>query len=292
MNNINSCTLCPRKCSAIRNKNSGNGFCRAGTVPRIARIAPHFWEEPCISGKKGSGAIFFSGCVLECVYCQNSKISRTPVGKIFSKKEFIHACEDLVSQGVHNINLVSPTPYADFILDVFKDYCPDVPIVFNTSGYERVETIRRFEGIVNIYLPDFKYSSDTLASKYSSVPDYIENALSALREMIRQRGEPIFDDDGIMKSGVIVRHLILPSNIENTIGVLDILDKFSDKILLSLMSQYTPLCSADQYPEINRRLTKEEYDRALDRLYTTDLDGFLQEMSSAGEEYVPDFNLL
>ncbi len=289
---IDSCTVCPRKCSAPRDEIGGKGFCRAGTVPRIARIAPHFWEEPCISGKNGSGAIFFSGCVLGCVFCQNSKISRNPAGRIFSKKEFIHACEDLISQGVHNINLVSPTPYAEFLLDVFKDYRPDVPIVFNTGGYECAETIRRFEGIADIYLPDFKYSSDILAAKYSYAPDYTENALGALREMIRQRGEPVIDDDGIMRSGVIVRHLILPSNTDNSLGVLDMLDSFSDKILLSLMAQYTPLGSADKYPEINRRLTEEEYKTVVDYLDTTDLDGFLQEMSSAGEEYVPDFNLL
>lgn len=292
MNIIDSCKLCPRRCSAVRNENGGNGFCRAGTVPQIARIAPHFWEEPCISGKNGSGTIFFSGCVLSCVFCQNSKISRTPIGKIFTKKEFINACEELIRKGVHNINLVSPTPYAEFLLAVFEDYRPAVPIVFNTGGYELMDTIRRFDGIVDIYMPDLKYSSDELARKYSSAPNYLESALVSLREMIRQRGKPVFDDDGIMKSGVIVRHLILPSNTENTVGVLDILEEFSDKILLSLMAQYTPLGSAAKYPEINRRLSKEEYDRVLDYLDATDLEGFLQELSSASEEYVPDFNLI
>lgn len=292
MNVIEQCILCPRQCHAKRDETSGKGFCHSGTVPRIARIAPHLWEEPCISGENGSGTVFFSGCVLGCVFCQNSKISRTPIGKIFSKKEFIQACEGLIKQGVHNINLVSPTPYAEFLLDVFKDYHPSVPIVFNTGGYERAETICRFDGIVDIYMPDLKYSSNKLARKYSSAENYLKNALESLEEMIRQRGEPVFDDNGIMKSGVIVRHLILPSNTENSFGVLDILDRFSDKILLSLMAQYTPLGSAKEYPEINRRLTKEEYDKVIDYLDTTDLEGFLQELSSASEEYVPDFNLI
>lgn len=198
----------------------------------------------------------------------------------------------MIEQGVNNINLVSPTPYAEFLLDVFKEYRPSVPIAFNTGGYESAETIRKFEGIVDIYMPDFKYASNILAKKYSNAPDYLENALASLKEMIRQRGEAKFDDKGIMQSGVIVRHLILPNNIENSLDVLDILDQFSDKILLSLMAQYTPLGNAEKYPEINRRLTEKEYQRVLDYLDTTELDGFLQELSSASEEYVPDFNLI
>lgn len=275
-----------------RDEIGGKGFCHAGTLPKIARIAPHFWEEPCISGENGSGTIFFSSCVLGCVFCQNSKISREPIGKIFTKKDFIKACEELIEQGVNNINLVSPTPYAEFLLDVFKDYRPSVPIVFNTGGYESAETIHKFEGIVDIYMPDFKYASNTLAKKYSNAPNYLENALASLKEMISQSGEAKFDDKGIMQSGVIVRHLILPNNIENSFDVLDILDQFSDKILLSLMSQYIPLGNAEKYPEISRRLTEKEYQKVLDYLDTTALDGFLQELSSASEEYVPDFNLI
>lgn len=288
---IEACTICPRKCSAYRDENGGKGFCHAGTLPKISRVAPHYWEEPCISGEKGSGTIFFSSCVLSCVFCQNSKISREPVGKLFTKKDFINACENLIEQGVHNINLVSPTPYAEFLIDVFKDYRPSVPLVFNTGGYENAETIRRFEGIIDIYMPDFKYASNTLAKRYSNASNYLENALASLKEMLRQRGEPKFDDEGIMQSGVIVRHLILPNNIENSLDVLDILDQFSDKLLLSLMAQYTPLGNAEKYPEINRRLTKDEYQCVLDYLDTTDLGGFLQELSSASEDYVPDFNL-
>ena len=167
-----------------------------------------------------------------------------------------------------------------------------MPIVFNTGGYESAETIHKFEGIVDIYMPDFKYASNTLAKKYSNAPNYLENALASLKEMIRQSGEAKFDDKGIMQSGVIVRHLILPNNIENSFDVLDILDQFSDKILLSLMSQYIPLGNAEKYPEISRRLTEKEYQKVLDYLDTTELDGFLQELSSASEEYVPDFNLI
>lgn len=292
MSVIEACAICPRKCSAYRDENGGKGFCHAGTLPKIARIAPHLWEEPCISGENGSGTIFFSSCVLGCVFCQNSKISREPIGKIFTKKDFIKACEELIEQGVNNINLVSPTPYVEFLLDVFKEYRPSVPIVFNTGGYESAETIRKFEGIVDIYMPDFKYASNTLAKKYSNAPNYLENALASLKEMIRQSGEAKFDDKGIMQSGVIVRHLILPNNIENSFDVLDILDQFSDKILLSLMAQYTPLGNAKKYPEINRRITEKEYQKVLDYLDTTELDGFLQELSSASEEYVPDFNLI
>lgn len=292
MSIIEACTICPRKCSAYRDENGGKGFCHAGTLPKIARIAPHYWEEPCISGDKGSGTIFFSSCVLGCVFCQNSKISREPIGKLFTKKDFINACENLIEQGVHNINLVSPTPYAEFLLDVFKDYRPSVPLVFNSGGYENAETIRRFEGIIDIYMPDFKYSSNILAKRYSNVSDYLEVALSSLKEMLRQRGEPKFDNNGIMQSGVIVRHLILPNNIENSLDVLGILDQFSDKLLLSLMAQYTPLGNAEKYPEINRRLSKDEYQRVLDYLDMTGLDGFLQELSSASEDYVPDFDLM
>lgn len=292
VDNINACTICPRKCLAYRDENGGNGFCHVGTIPKIARIAPHLWEEPCISGEKGSGTIFFSSCVLGCVFCQNNKISRKPIGKIFTKQEFIHACEELINQGVHNINLVSPTPYAEFLLDVFKDYRPSVPIVYNTGGYENAEIIKRFEGIIDIYMPDFKYADNALARKYSHVSDYLENALESLKEMIRQRAETTFDDNGIMQSGVIVRHLILPNNIKNSLDVLDILDQFSDKILLSLMAQYTPLGSAEKYPEINRRLTEQEYQRVIEYLDMTDLNGFLQEISSASEEYIPDFNLI
>lgn len=291
MSIIEACTICPRKCSAYRDENGGKGFCYAGTLPKISRIAPHYWEEPCISGEKGSGTIFFSSCVLGCVFCQNSKISRKPIGKLFTKKDFVNACENLIEQGVHNINLVSPTPYAEFLLDVFKDYRPSVPLVFNTGGYENAETIRRFEGIIDIYMPDFKYASNILAKRYSNASDYLENALDSLREMLRQRGEPTFNDKGIMQSGVIVRHLILPNNIENSLDVLDILDQFSDKLLLSLMAQYTPLGNEEKYPEINRRLNKDEYQRVLDYLDTTGLDGFLQELSSASEDYVPDFDL-
>lgn len=291
MSIIEACTICPRKCSAYRDENGGKGFCHAGTLPKISRIAPHFWEEPCISGENGSGTIFFSSCVMGCVFCQNSKISRKPIGKVFTKREFIDACEELIAQGVNNINLVSPTPYAEFLLDVFKEYRPSVPIIFNTGGYESLETIRRFEGIVDIYMPDFKYASNLLAKKYSNAENYLENALESLKEMIRQRGEPKIDDNGIMQSGVIVRHLILPNNIKNSLDVLDILDQFSDKILLSLMAQYTPLGSVEKYPEINRRLSEKEYQCVLDYLDSTNLDGFLQEPSSASEEYVPDFNL-
>ena len=261
-----------------------------GMLPKIARIAPHFWEEPCISGTKGSGTIFFSGCVLSCVFCQNYKISRQRHGKILTEDELIEAVKSLEAQGVHNINLVSPTPYTETIINCFTKYKPSVPIVYNTGGYEKAETLRRLEGIVDIYLPDLKYISPELSKKYSATENYFEYAVPAIREMVRQTGKPVFDKDGIMQKGTIVRHLILPQNTKNSIAVLDRLKKeFGDEILVSLMGQYIPMGRAEEYPEIKRRITKREYNKVLDIYEELGLDGFVQELSSAKEDYVPDF---
>lgn len=292
MDKITVCKLCPRNCNATRNENSGKGYCKMGTLPRISRVAPHMWEEPCISGTKGSGTIFFSGCVLSCVFCQNNKISSGGYGKSVATEQLVDYIKKLESMGVHNINLVSPTPYIESIIDCFERYKPSIPVVYNTGGYEKAETIKRLDGIVDIYLPDMKYISPELSLKYSKAADYFEYASDALKEMVRQTGKPQFNSDGIMTKGTIVRHLILPQHTKNSIEVLEWLNKtFGNEILISLMGQYIPLGNADKYPEINRRITEREYNKVLDFLETTELDGFVQELSSAKKSYIPDFDI-
>ncbi len=289
---IEKCTLCPRQCSARRDEQSGSGFCGAESLPRVCRIAPHMWEEPCISGTRGSGTIFFSGCTLRCVFCQNYEISRNITGKQMNPSSLADAFRRLEESGVHNINLVSPTPYIDSIIEAFSLYRPSIPVVYNTGGYERAETIRRLDGIVDIYLPDMKYIRSELSGKYSKAGDYFEYADAALHEMVRQTGKPVFNDDGMMLRGTIVRHLILPQNTRNSIDVLNYLsENFGDRILVSLMGQYTPVANAADYPEINRRITAREYDKLLSHLEQLELDGFAQQLGSAKEEYIPDFDL-
>ena len=286
------CRLCPRECGAERGLDSGKGYCRQGMLPKVARIAPHYWEEPCISGERGSGAVFFSGCVLSCVFCQNAKISTGGYGKIISVKELSEHIRRLEDMGVHNINLVSPTPYIESIIECFEMYKPKIPVVYNTGGYEKAETLKRLEGIVDIYLPDMKYAKSETAQKYSHAENYPEIALKAISEMVRQTGKPEFDGNGMMKKGVIVRHLILPQNTKNSIMVLDLLkENFGDEILVSLMAQYTPLGNAEKFPEINRKITSREYAKVLSYFEETGLDGFVQELSSAKKDYVPEFDV-
>lgn len=292
ISNSNICNICPRNCNALREIETGKGFCKMGLMPKIARAEPHMWEEPCISGKKGSGTIFFSGCVLSCVFCQNHKISLDKYGKTISIDELIDHIKRLEQLGVHNINLVSPTPYIESIIKCFEKYKPSVPIVYNTGGYEKAETIKRLEGIVDIYLPDIKYINSDISKKYSGAENYFEYASKALKEMVRQTGKPIFDDDGIMQKGTIVRHLILPQNTKNSIDVLEWLDKeFNEKILISLMGQYVPIKNDNEYHELNRRITKREYNKVLEYLENLNLDGFAQELSSANKDYIPDFDI-
>ncbi len=286
------CNLCPRSCNAERYEEYGRGYCKMGTLPRIARAAPHMWEEPCISGTKGSGTIFFSGCVLSCVFCQNNEISSGGKGKTVTVGQLTDHIKRLEQMGVHNINLVSPTPYIESVIEAFSIYKPAIPVVYNTGGYEKPETIKRLEGIVDIYLPDMKYISSELSSKYSHASDYAEYACASIAEMVRQTGRPVFDDNGIMQRGTIVRHLILPSNTKNSIAVLEYLDKnFGSDILISLMGQYFPAGKAKDYPEIKRTITKREYEKVLSALDDMSLDGFAQELDSATDKYVPDFDL-
>lgn len=289
---IEKCTLCPRNCSAKRYEDHGNGYCRMGILPKISRAAPHMWEEPCISGTKGSGTIFFTGCVLSCVFCQNYKISSGGNGRTITVDELINYMKHLEDMGVHNINLVSPTPYIDSIIEALSIYRPNVPVVYNTGGYEKAESIRRLDGLVDIYLPDLKYISSEKSEKYSSASDYFIYAETAIEEMVRQTGKPVFNENGIMLKGTIVRHLILPSNTRNSIEVIRYLDKkYGDKILVSLMGQYIPESRASDYPEINRTITTREYNKVLEVLEKTSLDGFAQELDSANEKYIPDFDI-
>ena len=285
------CSLCPRNCCAPREALSGRGFCGAGILPKIARVAPHYWEEPCISGTNGSGTIFFSHCVLSCVFCQNSKISTGGCGKSVSVRQLADYFRLLENEGVHNINLVSPTPYVESIIEALNIYKPSVPVVYNTGGYEKAETIRRLEGIIDIYLPDIKYVSPELSAKYSHAADYYENTIAAVREMVRQTGVPVYDENGIMQRGTLIRHLILPQHTRNSIEVLTkIAEEFGGSIPVSLMGQYVPLGKAADYPDINRKITAREYNKVLDYLYEAGLDGFVQELSSAKKDYVPDFD--
>lgn len=285
------CNLCPRKCNACRTEHQGNGFCGAGTLPVVARVAPHFGEEPCISGTKGSGTVFFSGCTLKCVYCQNYEISDGHKGRAVTPKELADCYKRLEQQGVHNINLVTADHYVNAVAESLDIYKPSVPVVYNCSGYTSPKTLSILDGLVDIYLPDFKYSDDALAIKYSSAPNYVNTASAAIKEMIFQVGTPVIDDDGMMKKGVIVRHLILPSHTKNSLGVLDIIKRSYDKqVLVSLMCQYVPVNKAHDFPKINRTITRREYEKVKSELYALGLDGFTQDLTSASTDFIPDWD--
>ena len=286
------CSLCPQRCNAQRSKEGGFGICKAGTTPIVARVSPHYWEEPCISGTKGSGAVFFSGCTLKCVFCQNFEISALNKGKAVTEQQLADYYKELEQRGVHNINLVSADQFAPAIAKSLDIYKPSVPVIYNCSGYQSKEILRILDGYIDVYLPDFKYSDNTLAMNYSKAENYTDVAISAVTEMIRQTKNLDFDNDGIIRSGVIVRHLILPNHTKNSIGVLDILNEhFGDNILVSLMGQYIPHGEAVHIEKLNRKITKREYDKVFNHLSTLGLDGFAQELESADEKYIPDWDL-
>jgi putative pyruvate formate lyase activating enzyme len=287
------CTFCPRACNAVRTAESGGGACGMGSMPVVAKAMLHHWEEPCISGGRGSGTVFFAGCALGCAYCQNHGISLNRRGKPVTPERLREIYFELIGKGAHNVSLVTPTHFADGILASLSGGLP-VPVVYNTGGYDSVETLKRFEGKIQIYLPDMKYALAGPAARYSAAPDYPEIAGRAIAEMYRQTGPYVLGPDGLLQSGVIIRHLVLPDNLENTFRVIDrIAGAFSPgDVLFSLMSQYTPCGGTDRFPELGRRLTRGEYDAA--RRYLDDSgieDGFYQELSSAEEEYIPDFDL-
>jgi len=292
------CTLCPRNCGAIRNDVSGFGICRSPALPRVARAALHMWEEPPISGSRGSGTVFFSGCSLNCTYCQNYEISHTtdalPFGRTISVSALHNIFTSLEEQGAHNINLVNPTHYAHVIKEVLTKYPrPSIPIVYNTGGYDKEETLRSLDGLIDIYLTDLKYIDTALASDLSNAKDYFPVASAAIMEMYRQTGDCSFNDDGIMKKGVIVRHLVLPGLIGKSIAALSwCRDTLPKGIKLSVMSQYTPCGNPGKYLALKRRLKQAEYDRIVDFLLANDMDDcYIQELSSAKEEYIPPFDL-
>lgn len=262
-----------------------------GELPVVARVAPHFGEEPCISGTRGSGTVFFSGCTLKCVFCQNYDISTENKGRTITPYELAECYRLLEEKGVHNINLVTADHFVHAVVKSFEIYKPRIPVVYNCSGYTSPKILSMLDGIVDIYLPDFKYSDDSLAVKYSSAPDYVNIATAAIKEMIFQVGTPQFDDEGIMQKGVIVRNLILPAHTRNSIGVLDIIKRnFGNQVMVSLMCQYVPAGRASEFSRINRKITHREYEKVKYELFRRELDGFTQALSSASEEYIPDWD--
>ena len=284
------CTLCPRACGVDRTAGE-RGFCQMPDHILAARAALHYWEEPVISGSFGSGAVFFSGCTLRCAFCQNGGISQENFGKEVSSQELRAAFERLIDEGCQNINLVTPTHFLPSILPALTPKLP-VPVVYNCGGYERVETLRELEGLVDIYLPDMKYSDPKLAGILSAAPDYVEIAKAAIAEMYRQVGSAVIEDE-IMQRGMIVRHLMLPGELDNTLGVLDWFSEAFPKgdVLFSLMSQYVPMGKAKTMPPYDRRITEDEYDAALSYLELLGIEnGFTQDFSAATEEYIPDFS--
>ena len=285
------CTLCPRRCGVDRTRGQ-LGFCKMPGQIHAARAGVHYWEEPVISGSFGSGAVFFSGCTLKCAFCQNYDISQENFGKPMTSAELRAAFERLIDEGVQNINLVTPTHFLPDILPALEPELP-VPVVYNCGGYESVETLRQLEGKIDVYLPDFKYSDNALAKKLSSAPDYFETASAAILEMYRQVGKPVLEDDE-MKRGVLVRHLVLPGCVDNSLGVLDwVTEHFrSGDILFSLMSQYVPMGRAAEMPPFDRRITELEYDSVLSYMMLLGIeDGYTQDFSSAERGYTPSFDL-
>lgn len=285
------CTLCPRRCGVDRTRGQ-LGFCKMPGQIHAARAGVHYWEEPVISGSFGSGAVFFSGCTLKCAFCQNYNISQENFGKPMTSAELRAAFERLIDEGVQNINLVTPTHFLPDILPALEPKLP-VPVVYNCGGYESMETLRQLEGKIDVYLPDFKYSDNALAKKLSSAPDYFETASAAILEMYRQVGKPVIEGDE-MKRGVLVRHLVLPGCVDNSLGVLDwVAEHFrSGDILFSLMSQYVPMGRAAEMPPFDRRITELEYDSVLSYMMLLGIeDGYTQDFSSAECGYTPSFDL-
>ena len=291
------CDLCPRKCLVDRKKGE-KGICGQTENLKVARAALHFWEEPCISGDAGSGAVFFSGCPLHCVFCQNENIANGTVGKEISLERLVDIFLELQEKRANNINLVTPGHFVPQIvkaLDQARKEGLTLPVVYNTSSYETVDTIKMLEGYVDIYLPDFKYMSPVLSKKYSHAPDYAEVAKAAIAEMVRQTGKAVFvngEEDNLILSGTIVRHLTLPGCMADSMQILKYLhETYGDMIYISIMNQFTPLSNLEKYPELNRRITDEEYETLVD--YAIDIgieNGFIQEGDTAEESFIPAFD--
>ena len=283
------CNLCPRRCNAARTAEEGMGFCGVGSLPLVSRAAPHFWEEPCISGTRGSGTVFFSGCNLGCVFCQNEPISHRKNGVRLTPKQLSALFARVEELGVHNINLVSPTHFAPAVLEALSIRKPGIPVVWNTSGYESQETVRNAGGLVDIWLPDLKYATEKTASQLAGAPDYFSVAMEAIKAMCEQTGLPVYDENGIMLSGTLIRHLILPLRIAESIAILDTVARELPKgTPVSLMRQYTPMNGVD-LPGLDRRLTAREYSRVRDHMLLLDLPGYLQQKEAADSAYTPAF---
>ncbi len=282
------CTLCPRRCRADRA--SGTGFCGLGEEMRVARVAPHLWEEPPISGTHGTGAVFFSGCTLRCVYCQNGEISHTGDGREFTPRALSDALKRLADLGVQSVSFITGTPFVPRILETLELWRPPLPVVWNTSGYETVETVRMLAGAVDVWLPDLKHWSARMGKLCAGAPDYFETASAAIREMCRLSGPNRYSPDGLLERGVLVRHLILPGLTGESMKLLTwVKDELPPGTPVSLMRQYVP-CNGVSVPGLDRRVTDAEYRRVRDHMLSLELPGFLQEADSAGTDFIPSFN--
>jgi len=290
--NPEHCTLCPRGCGAVRGNTIGKGFCQMPDQPMVARAALHQWEEPPISGTKGAGTVFFSGCALRCVYCQNDRISQQNFGKVISKSHLREIFNKLIQAGAHNIDLVNPSHFSHVIGEVLEAPL-SVPVIWNSSGYDRVSTLQALAGKIQIYLPDFKYPDSHAALRFSEAEDYPSVAKNALIEMVRQTGPYVLDENGLLKRGVMIRHLLLPGRLQQAKEVMDwIAQTFEPKsVLFSLMGQYVPCGRAEALPALNRVLRKSELKAAIQYMSALGLEGYIQEDTSAVKEYVPAFDL-
>lgn len=293
-NILNNCRLCPRKCGADR-INSKYGFCGAGSEVRIARAALHFWEEPCISGESGSGTVFFSNCTMKCVYCQNYEVSTNSLGYNVTIDELSDIFIDLQSKGANNINLVTPTHYVPQIIkaiDISRRKGLNIPFVYNTGGYENVETIKMLDGYIDVYMPDFKYFDNKFALMLSNAPKYHEAAVSSIKEMYNQTGKAVFDKKGIMIKGVLIRHLMLPGLLRDSLHIIDyISENYGNNVYFSLMSQYTPLRHINELSSLNHKLNFKYYNFAVDRCIENGLENvFVQNEEAASESFIPEFS--
>lgn len=289
------CFLCPRMCGTDRAAGQ-KGFCGGGNLVRVARAALHYWEEPCISGESGSGTVFFSGCTMRCVFCQNKEISRNEVGKEITIERLAEIYLELAAKGANNINLVTPMHYAPQItaaLDIARRNGLTLPIVWNTGGWERRESVAAVRDYADIWLSDFKYFDSSLGESLSKAPNYFSVAAAALDQMVKQTCEPVFDENGIMRRGVIVRHLMLPGHLDDTKNVLRFLyENYGDSIWISIMNQYTPMCSDPRFPELSRTVSDEEYNEAIDFACELGIENaFVQEGGTVGESFIPPFDL-
>ena len=285
------CNLCPRKCNAERNDSIGKGYCKMPKSLYVSRVAHHYWEEPVISGQKGTVAVFFTGCTLDCIYCQNREISHSNLGRKVTIDELAKEVTLLLDKGAESLSFITPSHYTNGIIQLLDIISPNVPVVYNTSGFDSIETLKKLEGYIDIYLPDLKYSNNDLGLEYSNVKNYFDITSKAIEEMVRQTGEPIINQDGIMEKGTMVRNLVLPGHTKNSIEVINYLaEKYGDKILFSLMGQYIPYGDAKYHKKLNRKITKREYEKVLLAFESSGLNGYCQELSSASEKYIPEWD--